>query len=105
MSTLPHITEARAQKHVKHEFIFSTYHIGIKLVGEVKNSYIPAWSEIHDFKWALHLYKQRGKCQTRKIKTKKDGEQTESDKYIHEDDKNNITSSIHLCSRRNSFRY
>lgn len=35
------------------------YHIVAKLVGEIKNSNIPARVKINEFKWALHLFIKR----------------------------------------------
>lgn len=43
---------------MNHRFKFE-YPIVTKHVGEIKNSDIPAWMEINDLKWALHLYNQK----------------------------------------------
>lgn len=75
-------------RNIKHRFEFR-YRIITELVGEVKNSHIPAWAKINDFKWALHLCNQK----VRKMWTKLRTQQL------------TVTMVSHLCPRRYSFWY
>lgn len=77
-------------RNIKHKFKFK-YHIVAKLVREVKNSYIPAWVEINDLKWALHLCHQ------------KRGNVNKMNNILKQ--KITVTMDSHLCPGRYSFWY